>query len=170
MKKWMRRIKGQWPYAVGALILALLNIILFARTGRPWKITTGFLYWGAGLLELLGADPHAWAYFQAPGQAAPASFFLNSYTVSNTAIILGAALAALMSSEFKWKGIKNRKQLVFGLFGGILMGFGTRLSYGCNIGSYFSAIPSFSLHGWVYAVFMFAGAYLGSKLLMKYLI
>lgn len=170
MEAWKRRLKGQWTYLAGALILAALNILLFARTGKPWKVTTGFLYWGAGFLEWLGADPRAWAYFQAPGQAAPASFFWNSYTVSNVAIVLGAALAALMNSEFKWKRIKNRKQLAFGLLGGILMGFGTRLSYGCNIGSYFSAIPSFSLHGWVYAVSMFAGAYIGSKLLMKYLI
>ena len=32
------------------------------------------------------------------------------------------------------------------------MGYGTRLSFGCNVGAYFSAIPSFSLHGWIFRI------------------
>ncbi|MFW5647507.1 MAG: YeeE/YedE thiosulfate transporter family protein [Candidatus Alkaliphilus sp. MAG34] len=50
------------------------------------------------------------------------------------------------------------------------MGYGTRLSFGCNIGAYFSAIPSLSLHGWVFGTFMFVGAWIGSKILFKYIL
>lgn len=159
-----------WSYVYGGIFLALLNIFLFATTGKPWRITTGFLYWGAGIIELFGFEPREWYYFSVYGNNPPASFLFNKYTVVNFAVIFGAYIAALLTSEFKWKKIKNNKQLLFGLLGGILMGFGTRLSFGCNIGSYFSAIPSFSLHGWLYGIFMFLGAYIGSKLLMKYLI
>jgi hypothetical protein len=37
-----------------------------------------------------------------------------------------------------------------------------------NIGALFSGIASLSLSGWVFAAFMFAGAIIGSKLLVKY--
>jgi len=49
-----------------------------------------------------------------------------------------------------------------------LMGYGARLTAGCNIGALFSGISSLSLSGWVYAVFLFLGAFIGSKLLVKF--
>lgn len=170
MKAVKHSLEKPWSYVTGGIILALLNFLLLIITGRPWKITSGFLYWGAGILEFFNFNPRAWYYFSVYGNEAPVSFFLNRYTVINLGVILGAVIAALMSTEFKFKPIKSNKQLAFGLLGGILMGFGSRLSFGCNIGSFFSAIPAFSLHGWIYAVFMFVGAYIGSKILLKYLL
>jgi uncharacterized membrane protein YedE/YeeE len=49
-----------------------------------------------------------------------------------------------------------------------MMGYGARIAYGCNIGALYSGIASLSLSGWVFAVFMFGGAVVGSKLLVKY--
>jgi hypothetical protein len=49
---------------------------------------------------------------------------------------------------------------VVALAGGLLLGYGARLAFGCNIGAYFSGIASTSLHGWVW----FAGALLGTPL------
>jgi uncharacterized membrane protein YedE/YeeE len=48
------------------------------------------------------------------------------------------------------------------------MGYGARIAFGCNIGALFSGIASLSLSGWVFAAFMFVGAIIGSKLLVKY--
>ncbi|WP_432663049.1 YeeE/YedE thiosulfate transporter family protein [Wukongibacter baidiensis] len=172
MRLWKKVIKKPWPYVVGGVALALLNISLFLSSGKPWRITTGFLYWGMGILEAIGFDHSNWYYFSVYGNNLNngQTFFNNEYTVLNLAVIFGALIAALLASEFKWKKIKNRKQLLFGLLGGVLMGYGSRLSFGCNIGAYFSAIPSFSLHGWVYALFMFIGAWIGCKLLFKFLL
>lgn len=49
------------------------------------------------------------------------------------------------------------------------MGYGARIAFGCNIGAFFSGVASMSLHGWIYVVFIFLGAWIGSKLLVKYL-
>ncbi len=159
-------------YLWGALALALLNVLLFLTTGKPWRITTGFLYWASGILELLGANPSSWYYYSVYDQALSQgeTFFYNSYTFLNLSLILGALTSALLSSEFKWKRIKTPKQGAWAFAGGILMGYGTRLSFGCNIGSYFSAIPSFSLHGWIFGLFMFLGAFIGVRLLKRYLL
>lgn len=172
MKLIEKIFKKPWTYIAGGITLALLNIILFSFSGKTWRITTGFLYWGMGILEAMGVDHLDWHYFNVYGNqlGEGKTFFNNEYTVLNISVILGASIAAFLASEFKWKRIKNKKQLLFALAGGVLMGYGSRLSFGCNIGAYFSAIPSFSLHGWVYGLFMFIGAWLGSKLLFKFLL
>ena len=56
-------------------------------------------------------------------------------------------------------GIELGQNLLGGI-GGLLMGYGARLAFGCNIGAYFSGIASMSVHGWVWAVFALAGSYL----------
>ena len=45
-----------------------------------------------------------------------------------------------------------------------------RMAFGCNIGDMFTAVPSMSLHGWVFMVSIFLGAAAGSKLLIRYFI
>lgn len=172
MKLYNKFLKKPWPYLVGGILLAILNILLMAWYGEAWRITTGFLYWGAGILECIGIDISHWYYFSVRGNSLypKETFFRNTFTILNIAVILGATIACLLASEFKWKRIKNKKQLFFGLIGGIIMGYSSRLSFGCNIGSYFSAIPSLSLHGWVFGIFMFVGAWLGSKILFRYLL
>lgn len=165
-------LKKPWPYWVGGVILAFLNLLLLFTTGSAWKISTSFLYLGAGLLDKIGFKTSDWHYFNAYGNQLKLgeTYFNNSLIVMAIAMIFGSLISVLFASEFKFKKIKNKKQIVVALIGGILMGYGTRLSFGCNIGAYFSAIPSLSLHGWVFGVFMFVGAWAGSKILFKYIL
>ena len=81
---------------------------------------------------------------------------------------MGALLASLLASGFKLKKIKSIKQVIAAALGGLLMGYGARIAAGCNIGALFSGIASLSVAGWVFAVFIFLGAILGSKLLTKF--
>ena len=48
--------------------------------------------------------------------------------------------------------------------GGLLMGYGARLAFGCNVGAYFSGIASGSLHGWLWFAAGLVGSYLGIRL------
>ena len=50
------------------------------------------------------------------------------------------------------------------MIGGVLLGYGARVAYGCNIGAYFSGIASGSLHGWLWLPSAFAGNVLGTYL------
>src|SRR5699024_9880892 len=78
-----------------------------------------------------------------------------STSVLNFGIILGAFIAASFQGNFK-PGVAASS-----IIGGLLMGYGARLAFGCNIGAYFSGIASFSLHGWVWAVMALAGSFFG---------
>lgn len=167
-----KKTKKPWPYWVGGVILGIINVIMLFVTGKAWKITTAFLYIGAGIWKILGIDTKDWYYFKVYNNhlSSGETFFNNRLIILIIAMILGSFLSVLYHSEFKFKKLKNKKQFFAALIGGILMGYGSRLSFGCNIGAYFSAIPSFSLHGWVYAIFMFVGAWIGCKILFKYLL
>ncbi|HZK56943.1 MAG TPA: YeeE/YedE thiosulfate transporter family protein [Clostridia bacterium] len=164
--------KKPWPYWMGGILLGLLNTFLLFATGLAWRITTSFLYLGIGLLNKLGINTDSWYYFKTYGTKPNVgeTYFNNSLIIMIVAIILGSLISTLFASEFKFKKIKDKKQLLFALLGGIMMGYGTRLSFGCNIGAYFSAVPSLSLHGWVFGIFMFVGAWIGSKILFKYIL
>ncbi len=50
------------------------------------------------------------------------------------------------------------------LLGGIAMGYGARLSNGCNIGAYFSAIAVGNLSGWAWLALALAGSWIGVQM------
>jgi len=45
-----------------------------------------------------------------------------------------------------------------------VLGYTSRLAFGCNIGAFFSGISTGSLHGWVWFIAAFAGSWLGIRL------
>lgn len=164
-------LKDPWPYWAGGVLLGLLNIAMFITMGSPWGVTTAFALWGAWIYEALGGTVKNWAFFQGDmAKVFEGGFWNHSQSIQNLGIIFGALLATLLASQFKVKKIKHIRQFVAALVGGILMGYGARISFGCNIGAFFSGIGSMSVHGWVYAVFIFLGAYIGSKILVRYLL
>lgn len=166
-KKWF---KDALPYVVGALLLSLFQVVTFATTGNPWGVSGVFANWGAWVFRALGGSVDNWYYFSSPGAQATLNNGILQYADGwrNIGIIVGALFAALLASGFKIKKIKSWRQVVAACVGGLFMGYGARLAAGCNIGALFSAIASLSLSGWVFAIFLFAGAIVGSKLLVKY--
>ncbi len=163
-------VKDAWPYTVGAVLLALLNITLFIANGSPWGVTTPFVYWAAWIHETLVGPVRDWVYFNNPThlKALDLTFFTHGGSLMNLGIIIGALFTSLAASQFKIRKIKSFRQVIAAIVGGLLMGYGTRIAFGCNIGAFFSGVASFSLHGWVYTIFIFAGAWIGSKLLVKF--
>lgn len=132
-------LKKPWPYWVGGILLGILNVILLAITGTTWHITTGFVTWSVGILELIGIDISKWGFFEIFNYVygdiiKNHNLFINKYTVLNIGVIMGALIATLLSSQFKLRKIKDKKRIIVSLVGGIIMGYGARITSGCNIG------------------------------------
>ncbi len=157
-------LRGPWPILAGALTLALLNFATLALAGRPWGITSGFALWGAKAFDAIGVDVAGWPYWQGQVAAIRGSLLLDTTSVMNFAIILGAMLAAGLANRFKPTLRMTRGEVVSAVIGGLLLGYGARLAFGCNIGAYFSGIASGSLHGWLWLVTGFAGNVVGTRL------
>ncbi len=166
-KSW---IKGAWPYVTGAVLLSLFQIVTLAVTGNPWGVSGVLANWGAWLWEAVGGNVDKWYYFSSEGaqRTLDGGFFRHGGSIRNLGIIIGALLAVLLASGFKIKKLKSLKQLIAAILGGLLMGYGARIGFGCNIGAFYSGIASFSLSGWVFGIALFLGAIVGSKLLVKY--
>jgi uncharacterized membrane protein YedE/YeeE len=54
-------------------------------------------------------------------------------------------------------------QLFAAAIGGILMGIGARLGFGCNIGAFLAGTASGSVHGWIWFAMAMAGSALGIR-------
>ena len=170
---WKAVLKDPMPYWLGGVLLGFLNVVHFVNQKSPWGVTGFFAHWGAWVLQKLGGSPETWAYYANNAKNLKAldnGFMASGGSWMNLGIVAGAFIAALLASQFRIKKIRNWKQVTGGVIGGLLMGYGARIGFGCNIGAFFSAIGSMSLHGWVYAIFIFVGAYIGSKVLTRYLI
>lgn len=161
-----RLLRGPWPLVLGAVALVVLNFATLAIAGRPWGVTSAFALWGAKGAQIIGIDPTAWAYWQLPGNAKALgqSVFADITSVMDFGIIAGAMLAAALAGSFAPSLDIPLRSIVAAIIGGLLLGYGARIAYGCNIGAYFSGIASGSLHGWVWAVAAFAGNMLGVQL------
>ena len=158
--EWLR---GPWPLIAGALGLAAVNIATLALAGRPWGITSGFALWGSKVLAATGVDVASWPYWQ--GSAAlEASVFSDITSVMNMGILLGALTAAGLAGRFAPVWRIPARSLAAAVLGGLLLGYGARIAYGCNIGAFFSGVASTSLHGWLWLVAAFAGSVLGIRM------
>lgn len=161
-----RFLQGPWPLVWGGIILTLLNFATLALAGRPWGVTSALAVWGAKAVGLVGLDVSSWHYWQQPGnaKALAESLWFDITSMMNFGIMIGALLAASLAGKFAPNLNIPKLSLLAAVLGGLLLGYGARLAYGCNIGAYFSGIASGSLHGWLWLIFGFIGNGVGVKL------
>jgi len=155
-----RVLHGPWPLFGAGILLAALNIATLLTAGHPWSVTFGFGLWGAKIVQATGVPIETWTFWTWPGpaKALGSSVLADVTSVMNFGIILGAALAAGLAGKFAPKTHVPFASFLAAAIGGVLMGYGARLSFGCNIGALFSGIASGSVHGWLW----FASAFVGS--------
>jgi len=157
-------LRGPWPLIAGALGLAAVNIATLVLAGRPWGVTSALALWGSKLLEVVGVDVASWPYWQSRSAELESSVFADVTSVMNVGIVLGAFAAAAVAGRYAPVWRIPPRSLAAALIGGLMLGYGARIAYGCNIGAYFSGIASSSVHGWLWLVTGFAGNMLGTKL------
>ena len=143
----------QWPIWVGGILFGMINVFMFAFE-RPWSSANGIRNWGNWFFNSLEVtditiiSPH-----------------LFSTSLLNFGIIGGAFASALLAKQFQIRMAPTR-ELIKGLLGGTLMGIGSALSFGCNIGGFFSATSALSLAGPAMMIGLIVGSFLGLKLLV----
>jgi uncharacterized membrane protein YedE/YeeE len=158
-----RLVSGPWSPWTGAVTLALLAVVTLLLAGHPWTITWAFSLWGAKAALLFGWDPASSSFWTAPFQsAALASSILEDTTsVMNLGIVLGALGAAALAGRFAPSLRIGSRPLAAAVLGGLMLGYGARIAFGCNIGAFFSGIASTSLHGWLWIACALPGNWIG---------
>ncbi|MEQ8356511.1 MAG: YeeE/YedE family protein [Kiloniellaceae bacterium] len=161
-----RLVTGPWPLIWGAVGLAVLNAVTLVSAGHPWNVSFGYTLWGGKLAAAAGFDLSGVAFWSwpYPSRALAGSVFAETTSVMNFGILAGAFLAAGLAGKFNPAWRLPWRQVVAAALGGLLMGYGARLAFGCNVGAFFSGIASGSLHGWLWFVAGLAGSFLGTAL------
>ena len=159
-------IAGPWSLFLGALGLAAVGVLCFLIFARPWGVTAGFALWGAQILDAAGYPVAQWDYWDSGFRAKQleAGPFADRTSLMNFGIIFGAMAAAALAGRFRPTLALTPRDVLTAVIGGLLMGYGARLSYGCNIGAYLGGVASGSLHGWWWLVWGFAGSLIGTRL------
>ncbi|MEH6502578.1 MAG: YeeE/YedE family protein [Cycloclasticus sp.] len=146
---------------LGGLALAGLNFITVGVAGRPWSVANAFPLWGAKGSEWLGVelDLDFWDYWVQPAAESALSGGLldDATSVMNIGIIAGALVVATLTTRFKLKWRLTFAELMATAFGGLLLGYGATIGFGCNVGAFIGGVVSGSLHGWIWFLAAFAG-------------
>lgn len=158
-----------WPVAVGGAILGGLNVLLFL-SAHPWGFTGEVSRWVIGLTNVVGIGPGELAGASSlPGCAleVEGGGFFHHMLFLVWGMVFGSYIASLFSGEFKIRRPRQPIRYAQAGGGGVVMGYGAGIAMGCTIGSFFSAIPSLAVNGWVFAVFLAAGAWIGTQIIQR---
>jgi uncharacterized protein len=153
-------------YVIGGGAIGLLCVAVFVAGGHPWSVTFGYTVWGAKAATALGFDLSHSAFWQWPGpkHALAESVLSDTSSLTDFGMLFGAMAAAAASKPFATAPWPPMKSLLAAGIGGLLMGWGARLGFGCNIGAFVGGVASGSLHGWVWFLAALPGCLIGIRL------
>ncbi|KRK79223.1 YeeE YedE family protein [Companilactobacillus nodensis DSM 19682 = JCM 14932 = NBRC 107160] len=151
----------------GAIGLAFLFVLLMGLTKSGWGASTPYGFWFGKVLTSFGVSAGSLASFtNQPAAVFAGPWLANGVTVQNFGILLGTLVyfttAGLMSETIHSVPSLTVKSSTLYAIGGFSMGFGTRLSNGCNVGALYSPIATFSLSGWIFLIVLVAGGIIGN--------
>jgi hypothetical protein len=158
--------RGNQALLIGAALLAVLAFLVLLVAGHPWSITWAFTLWGAKAALWLGWRPDESAFWNGDfqHQALESGLLEDVTTLMDIGMVLGAAAAAGVAGRFSPRASFSGASLAAAVIGGLAMGYGARIAYGCNIGAFFSGVASTSLHGWAWIIAALGGNAMGVRL------
>ena len=152
---------------IGAFLLAVLAILNLVVAGQPWGVVYGFGLWFGKIVTVAGLfDPTVNAFWSQPGNMAnlSQSVFMDVTSITNIGILAGALyIAARKSASSSSSNPLTGKQWLVGIVAGLVLGYSSRLAFGCNIGAMVSGISTGSLHGWIWVPMAFLGSLIGVR-------
>lgn len=163
MKSFYEKLfQNYWnPYLVMALA-GVLSALYFGITHTVWAVTGEFTRLAGHVMALFGADVSNWAYFNLIGMKGTTFTRTDGWIVWG--MFAGALIMVLLNSNFKITVPRQKRRWLQAFAGGIVAGFGARLALGCNLAAFFTGVPQFSLHAWMFMIATAGGTFLGAKL------
>lgn len=159
--RWQGR--AVWLAAIALAVLSVLNLIV---GGQPWGIVYGLGLWGAKIVQALGWDLSGNAFWGLPAKQAQlhASLLADNTSITDLGMMAGALVAATWRGKACPRVSLPARAWAASALAGLVLGYSSRLAFGCNVGAYFSGIATGSLHGWVWFASAWAGSLLGVRL------
>ena len=159
----------RWPAWVGGLIIGLLAAAVLLRT-EPLGVTSELTRAARFLGNHFSLLPERMEGLDTIRGCAsrPAEGLFSRGFLFISALVLGSLGSALMSNEFEWER-PSFSGAFLALAGGLLLGWGAMVSFGCTIGTLLSGIHASSLSGWLFGVAVVGGILLGLPVRRRFL-
>lgn len=187
-KKWRHAAKVDHylqPWKA-ALLLAFIGVASAVVAGMPLGVTTSYAKAGA-LVESMVARDHVaasaffgatpfnivypWSGDRLTGGAGPVFDSIAAIQVPLIlGIIIGAMISAIQLKDFHVHLKVPVPQLISGFVGGLMMGLASRLTPGCNIWHVCGGLPIFAMQSILFVAGLIPGAWLGSRLLVRWVL
>lgn len=161
-----------WSVFTGAFLIAILFLTMYGATKGGWGASGPFGNWTAKVMMMFGMSAETLAtYTSKKPEFFTASIFSNGVGIQNMGIAIGAFVYLLTSSQMT-KTSQNffnvpKIQWFLYILGGLAMGFGTRMSQGCNAGALYTPAAQMSLSGWVFLIALLGGGIIGNTFQKK---
>jgi uncharacterized membrane protein YedE/YeeE len=171
VRAWVGPGRTWWDrkWLLGAVALAVLAALNLVIAGQPWGVVYGFGLWAAKIVNAAGLfDPTANAFWSQAGNAQrlTESVLMDITSITNIGILGGALWISAKATTAAQP--LTTQQWVVGLIAGFLMGYSSRLAFGCNIGAMLSGISTGSVHGWIWVPLALMGTMIGIKVRRHY--
>lgn len=151
---------------IAAVGLGLLTVLVLVIGGQPWGVVYGFGLWAAKIAQathLFDATTNVFWSQPVNATALQQSVFLDLTSITNIGILAGALWIAARKKTANTDPL-TAKQWIIGIIAGFLLGYSSRLAFGCNVGAMVSGISTGSVHGWIWVVMAFTGSLFGVRL------
>ena len=168
-KTWFSK---RWVW--GAVLLSVFATLNLVLAGQPWGVVYGFGLWAGKLVTAAGMfDPTSNAFWSQASNAKHLgeSVLLDVTSITNIGILAGALWVSMKKNASNTSSTASNqaatltaKQWAVGLLAGLVMGYSSRLAFGCNVGAMLSGISTGSVHGWIWLPLAFAGTLIGLKI------
>lgn len=151
-----------WHPVPAVIALGVMCTYYFGLTGTYWAVTGEFTRWGGHILNFFGVDTSNLGYFKIIGFSGTPLTRIDGVMIIG--MFAGAFASAAMANNVKLRMPQNKTRVFMALIGGIIAGFGARIGMGCNLASFFTGIPQFSLHAWFFTIMTMIGVWAGTKI------
>ena len=150
---------------IALVAIAVLDIFLFLIVGA-WTVGGGeTMMTGLMAKAVLGSELERIPFWTLvfPPDASYWKIYIS------LGMLFGAFVGAVASGEFYIRFPRRLSEWVLITIGGLLMGFGIRLAFVCNVSTFFGPTPEMNLGGYLAISGILAGAWVGSFIYKKIL-
>ncbi|HSV59083.1 MAG TPA: YeeE/YedE family protein [Variovorax sp.] len=160
-----RLVQGRWDYWLGGLAVGLIATLVVLRL-RPLGVTAAL---GSAAREL--GNARGWVPVRLEGldgfggcvTAVVESLWRTPNALLVTGLVAGSFAAALASGQFAPRRPRWR-EVLRGLGGGLLLGWGAMTALGCTVGTLLSGTMAGALSGWVFGASVLFAVWAGLRL------
>lgn len=150
---------------VALAAIAILDIFMFVSIGA-WTVGGGETMMTGLMAEaIMGDELSRLPFWNLVFQPDPT--YWKIYI--SLGMLFGGVVGAVLAKEFRIRTPKRLSDWVLITIGGLLMGFGIRLAFVCNVSTFFGLTPEMNLGGYLSITGIVAGAWVGSMIYKKIL-